>query len=56
MNEEETQRSYWFLIGILLSLGTLFLSAGMGIFQEQLYKKYGKHYQEALYYTVSVVY
>lgn len=28
------------------------MSAGMGIFQEQLYKKHGKHPQEALYYTV----
>jgi solute carrier family 35 (UDP-xylose/UDP-N-acetylglucosamine transporter), member B4 len=30
----------------------LLLSAGMGIIQEKLYKKYGKHPDEALYYNV----
>nr|XP_023025759.1 UDP-xylose and UDP-N-acetylglucosamine transporter-like [Leptinotarsa decemlineata] len=42
---------FWWLIGIFLLTGALLLSAGMGIFQEQLYKKHGKHPQEALYYT-----
>lgn len=50
-----TNQSYWFVIGIILSLGTLVLSAVIGIFQEQLYKKYGKLNKEVLYYTVSNV-
>ena len=32
----------------------LLLSAGMGIIQEKLYKKYGKHPDEALYYNVNI--
>ncbi|KAG5876347.1 hypothetical protein JTB14_003669 [Gonioctena quinquepunctata] len=42
---------FWWLVGIFLLTGALLLSAGMGIFQEQLYKKHGKHPEEALYYT-----
>ncbi|CAG9817010.1 unnamed protein product [Phaedon cochleariae] len=42
---------FWWVIGIILLTGALLLSAGMGIFQEQLYKRHGKHPQEALYYT-----
>lgn len=38
-------------MGILLLTMALFVSAGMGIYQEQLYKRYGKHPFEALYYT-----
>jgi UDP-xylose/UDP-N-acetylglucosamine transporter B4 len=29
------------------------LSAGMGLFQEVTYKKYGKQWREGLFYTVS---
>jgi hypothetical protein len=32
----------------------LLMSARMGIFQETLYKQYGKHSKEALFYNVSV--
>lgn len=32
----------------------LFVSARMGIYQEVLYKKHGKHPSEALYYTVRI--
>lgn len=32
----------------------LLMSARMGIFQETLYKKYGKHAKEALFYNVSI--
>ncbi|CAH1970036.1 unnamed protein product [Acanthoscelides obtectus] len=42
---------FWWIIGIILLTTALFLSARMGIFQEELYKKRGKHPQEALYYT-----
>lgn len=38
-------------MGILLLTLALFVSAGMGIYQEQLYKRFGKHPFEALYYT-----
>ena len=33
----------------------LFMSARMGIYQEQVYAKYGKHPKEALFYNVSVI-
>lgn len=33
----------------------LLMSARMGIFQEMLYKQYGKHSKEALFYNVSDV-
>lgn len=38
-------------MGIALLTLALFVSAGMGIYQEQLYKKFGKHPFEALYFT-----
>lgn len=33
----------------------LLMSARMGIFQEMLYKQYGKHSKEALFYNVRLV-
>lgn len=42
---------YRWALGIGLLTLALFVSAGMGIYQEQLYKRYGKHPFEALYYT-----
>ncbi|CAH1103580.1 unnamed protein product [Psylliodes chrysocephalus] len=42
---------FWWLIGIIILTVALLMSAGMGIFQEQLYKKHGKQNEEALYYT-----
>jgi solute carrier family 35 (UDP-xylose/UDP-N-acetylglucosamine transporter), member B4 len=41
----------WWSIGIALLTAALFLSARMGIYQEVLYKKYGKHPDEALFFT-----
>ena len=32
---------------------SLILSARMGIYQEQIYSKFGKHHREALFFTVS---
>lgn len=43
---------YWWAIGIALLTVALFISARMGIYQEVLYKQYGKHPWEALYVTV----
>lgn len=42
---------FWWTVGITLLTVALFVSARMGIYQETLYKKYGKHPREALYYT-----
>lgn len=41
---------HW-VLGITLLTVALFISAGMGIYQERLYAKHGKHPFEALYYT-----
>uniref|UniRef100_A0A671K908 Solute carrier family 35 member B4 n=1 Tax=Sinocyclocheilus anshuiensis TaxID=1608454 RepID=A0A671K908_9TELE len=41
---------HW-ILGIAMLTFALLMSARMGIFQETLYKKYGKHSQEALFYN-----
>jgi len=50
-----TSFSLFFFTGILLLTFALFVSARMGIYQEVLYGRYGKHPRESLYYTVSNV-
>lgn len=42
---------FWWAVGIALLTLALFVSARMGIYQEVLYKRYGKHPKEALFYT-----
>lgn len=42
------------LMGIAILTFALFLSARMGIYQECLYGKHGKHPHEALFYIVSL--
>ncbi|CAL7948767.1 unnamed protein product [Xylocopa violacea] len=42
---------FWWILGISLLTIALFISARMGIYQEELHKKYGKNAREALYYT-----
>lgn len=44
----------WVVIfsGIAMLTFALLMSARMGIFQEMLYKQYGKHPKEALFYNV----
>jgi len=42
---------FWWALGITLLTVALFISARMGIYQEVLYKRYGKHPKEALFYT-----
>jgi len=39
-------------VGIALLTFALFMSAQMGIYQETVYVKYGKHPSEALFYNV----
>jgi solute carrier family 35 (UDP-xylose/UDP-N-acetylglucosamine transporter), member B4 len=51
VNLHPLEALYWMSIGIALLTVALFLSARMGIYQETLYKKYGKHPNEALFYT-----
>ena len=41
----------WLAVGIFLLTFALFLSARMGIYQEHLFTRYGKHAKEALFYT-----
>lgn len=48
---QDIEGFFWWVVGILLLTGALFVSARMGIYQEVMYKKYGKHPFEALYYT-----
>ncbi|CAO3632256.1 unnamed protein product [Cunninghamella echinulata] len=40
-----------FITGITLLVVAMVLSAGMGLFQEVTYKKYGKQWREGLFYT-----
>lgn len=42
---------FWWTLGITLLTVALFISARMGIYQETLYKRYGKYPDEALFYT-----
>ncbi|XP_015120232.1 UDP-xylose and UDP-N-acetylglucosamine transporter [Diachasma alloeum] len=42
---------FWWSLGITLLTVALFISARMGLYQEVLYVRYGKHPKEALYYT-----
>merc|ERR1719186_2060607 len=48
--DEEKEES-WIMVGISLLTFALFMSARMGIFQEVVYSKHGKHPREALFYT-----
>ncbi|CAH1393608.1 unnamed protein product [Nezara viridula] len=42
---------FWWSIGVLILVLALFASSLLGIYQERLYKKYGKHPNEALFFT-----
>merc|ERR1719285_607746 len=42
---------FWLALGISLLTFALIISARMGIYQEAIYRKYGKHPKEALFYT-----
>lgn len=44
----------FFFSGIAMLLFALFMSARMGIFQETIYSRFGKHPSEALFYNVSI--
>jgi solute carrier family 35 (UDP-xylose/UDP-N-acetylglucosamine transporter), member B4 len=54
--EDEAFVMYYWALGIALLTIALFVSARMGIYQEVLYKRYGKYPDEALFYTVRLIY
>jgi len=45
------EEKFWLVVGITLLTFALFMSARMGIYQEVIYGKFGKHPKEALFYT-----
>lgn len=49
--EDPASVFFWWSLGIALLTIALFVSARMGLYQEVLYKRYGKYPDEALYYT-----
>ncbi|NXN15047.1 S35B4 protein, partial [Indicator maculatus] len=52
LNEEDGLQAFlWWLMGIAALTFALLMSARMGIFQETLYKQFGKHSKEALFYN-----
>ncbi|NXQ32039.1 S35B4 protein, partial [Alaudala cheleensis] len=52
LNQEDGPQAFlWWLLGIAALTFALLMSARMGIFQETLYQKFGKHSKEALFYN-----
>ncbi|XP_007504403.1 nucleotide sugar transporter SLC35B4 isoform X2 [Monodelphis domestica] len=52
LNENDGFQAFaWWLLGIGALTFALLMSARMGIFQETLYKQFGKHSKEALFYN-----
>lgn len=51
VEEDPATVFYWWAMGITLLTVALFISARMGLYQEVLYKRYGKLPNEALFYT-----
>ncbi|XP_058827288.1 UDP-xylose and UDP-N-acetylglucosamine transporter [Topomyia yanbarensis] len=51
VEEDAMSVFFWWTVGITLLTLALFISARMGLYQEVLYKRYGKHPKEALFYT-----
>uniref|UniRef100_A0ABM5GLQ0 Solute carrier family 35 member B4 n=1 Tax=Pogona vitticeps TaxID=103695 RepID=A0ABM5GLQ0_9SAUR len=49
--EESISAFLWWLLGLGALTFALLMSARMGIFQETLYQKFGKHSKEALFYN-----
>merc|ERR1719309_1761544 len=49
--KEEDHYQFWMWVGVGFLTFALFMSARMGIYQEVVYGKYGKHPKEALFYT-----
>lgn len=47
--------SFWQLVGIAYLAASLFISAGIGIYQERLRNRFGKHPSETLFYVVWLI-
>ncbi|CAG0898396.1 unnamed protein product [Cyprideis torosa] len=45
---------FWWCVGVAMLTVSLFLAARLGIFQETLYQKYGKHPRESLFYSHAI--
>nr|XP_056702711.1 nucleotide sugar transporter SLC35B4 [Euleptes europaea] len=50
-DEDGVSAFLWWLLGIAALTFALLMSARMGLFQETLYKRFGKHSKEALFYN-----
>jgi UDP-xylose/UDP-N-acetylglucosamine transporter B4 len=50
ISEGEDMDNWWLTVGISLLTFALFMSARMGIYQEVIYGKYGKHPKEAMFF------
>lgn len=50
-SESNENSFFYWMIGVSMLLLALFMSARMGLYQEVLYKRRGKHASEALFYT-----
>lgn len=50
-SDNDESSTFWWTIGVILMATSLLLAARMGIFQESLFRKYGKHPEEALFYS-----
>ncbi|XP_062522394.1 nucleotide sugar transporter SLC35B4-like isoform X2 [Corticium candelabrum] len=50
-SNKDSQSSMTLITGIALLAIALVISSGLGIFQETLYKRHGKHSKEAMFYT-----
>ena len=49
--ESQVEALFWWTLGVILLTVALLVSARLGIYQEVLYKRYGKFPREALFYT-----
>ncbi|PSN38947.1 UDP-xylose and UDP-N-acetylglucosamine transporter [Blattella germanica] len=49
--ESSMQVFFWWTVGVFILVIALLVSARLGLYQETLYQRYGKHPREALFYT-----
>ena len=53
-DSNDAEENVWMmLVGIILLLCSLVVSAGLGIYQEKIFSEYGNQSSEALFYNVS---
>jgi solute carrier family 35 (UDP-xylose/UDP-N-acetylglucosamine transporter), member B4 len=54
LEQDEPWEMVLWMVGISILTFALFLSARMGLYQEEIYAKFGKHPKEALYFSVRI--